>query len=63
MATYTIQINERKKEGKVLLDYLNNLGVVVQPKGGDLTLKAIQELREGKVTRCSTMAEYKKAVR
>ena len=48
MATYTITINERTKEGKGLVNYLKTLGVIEVPN--ETTRKAIQEIREGKGT-------------
>ena len=46
MATYTITINERTREGKGLVNYLKTLGVIEVPN--EKTRKAIQEIREGK---------------
>ena len=46
MATYTITVNERTKEGKGLVNYLKTLGVIEVPN--EKTRKAIQEIREGK---------------
>lgn len=34
MATYTITINERTKEGKGLLNYLQSLGVLIYASEG-----------------------------
>ena len=66
MATYTIQINERTKEGRGLVNYLRELGVIKTPAhdtGIDATRRAIDELRQGKLTRCKDFDEYLKKVR
>ena len=55
MATYTITVNERTKEGKGQVNYLKTLGVIDVPN--ETTRKAIQEIREGKGTVCNTFEE------
>ena len=40
MATYTITVNERTREGKGLVNYLKTLGVIEVPN--EKTRKAIQ---------------------
>ena len=44
MATYTITVDERTREGKSLVRYLRDLGVIVEPN--DATLAAIEEIRD-----------------
>ncbi len=61
MATYTITVNERTKEGKGLVNYLKTLGVIEIPN--ETTRKAIQEIREGKGTVCNTFEEYLEAIK
>ena len=61
MATYTITINERTKEGKGQVNYLKTLGVIDVPN--QTTRKAIQEIREGKGTVCNTFEEYLEAIK
>ncbi len=56
MTTFTISINEKTKAGKSLIAYLRSLGVVHEPNS--TTIKAIKELEEGKVTRCSSFEDY-----
>ncbi len=64
MATYTITINERTKEGKGLLYYLEYLGVIKKnnsnPTGSDATLEAIKELKHGKGIKCNSFEDYKR---
>ena len=54
MATYTITVNERTREGKGLVNYLKTLGVIEVPN--EKTRKAIQEIREGKGTVCARLS-------
>ena len=61
MATYTITINERTREGKGLVNYLKALGVIEVPN--EKTRKAIQEIRDGKGTVCNTFKEYLEAIK
>ena len=49
MATYTITVNERTKEGRGLPN--------------ETTRKAIKELDEGKGTVCNTFEEYLEAIK
>lgn len=66
MATYTININERTKEGCNIVDYLRGKGLIPTPqtdKGKAATRRALNELREGKVTRCQTFDYYLDSVR
>ena len=56
MATYTITIDERTKSGKRVIDYLKSHGVIDVPN--ETTRKALQEIKEGKVTRCKTIEEF-----
>ena len=65
MATYTIQINERTREGRGLANYLRELGLIkprAGSKGSEATRRAMDELRQGKVTRCKDFDEYLKSV-
>ena len=57
MATYTITVNERTKAGKGLVAYLRYLGVIDEIPN-ETTRKAMQELEDGKVTRCKTIEEF-----
>ena len=66
MATYTININERTKEGRCIVDYLRGKGLIPTPQtdnGKEATRRALNELREGKVTRCQTFDDYLESVR
>lgn len=66
MATYTININERTKEGRSIVDYLCEKGLTPTPQtdnGKEATRRALNELREGKVTRCQTFDDYLESVR
>ena len=56
MATYTITVNERTKAGRGLVEYLRSLGVINE--ANDTTLKAVEELKIGKVTRCKSFEDY-----
>ena len=60
MATYTITVNERTKAGKSLVNYLRSLGVIDEPN--EVTLAAVQEIKNGGGTRCETFEDYLKAV-
>lgn len=57
MATYTITVNERTKAGKGLVNYLRCIGVLDEIPN-ETTRKAMQELEDGKVTRCKTIEEF-----
>ena len=61
MATYTITVNERTKEGRCLVRYLKTLGMIEIPN--ETTRKAIKELNEGKGTVCNTFEEYLEAIK
>ncbi len=66
MATYTININERTKEGRSIVDYLREKGLIPTPQpdnGKEATHRALNELREGKVTRCKTFDDYLESVK
>ena len=63
MATYTIHINERTKEGCGLVTYLRSIGLISSSpadNGIEATRRAFRELKEGKVTRCKNFDDYKK---
>ena len=60
MATYTITVNERTKAGKILVNYLRDLGVIDEPN--EATLAAVQEIKNGGGTRCETFEDYLNAV-
>ena len=60
MATYTITIDERTKDGKSLVRYLRELGVIMDPN--DVTLAAVKEIRNGGGNRCETFEDYINAV-
>lgn len=65
MATYTIHINERTKEGRGIVNYLREKGLIPSHQsdnGIEATRRAFQEMREGKVTRCKSFEEYKKSL-
>lgn len=64
MATYTIHINEKTKEGRGLVNYLREKGFIPsrQPDSIEATRRAFREMREGKVTRCKSFEEYKKSL-
>lgn len=61
MATYTVTINEKTRHGKGLVAYLRSLGVIDEPN--ETTLKAIDEIMNGEVTRCNSFEEYLDAVK
>ena len=60
MATYTININERTKEGRSIVDYLRGKGLIPTPQT-DNGKEATR--REGKVTRCQTFDDYLECVK
>ena len=62
MATYTITINERTNAGKSLVAYLRSLAVIKE-EANPVTVKAIKELKAGKVTRCKSFEEYLETVK
>ena len=49
-------MNERTKAGRGLVEYLRCLGVINEAY--DTTLKAVEELKTGKVTRCKSFEDY-----
>ena len=59
MATYTITINERTREGKSLVNYLKSLGVIDVPN--DETLQAMKDIEDGNVTVYKTFEDYLEA--
>ena len=61
MATYTIQVNEKTKAGRVLVRYLRDLGVIEEPN--DTTIAAMKEIENGGGTRCNTFEDFLKATR
>ena len=66
MATYTININERTKEGRSIVDYLREKGLISTAKtdhGREATRRALRELSEGKVTHCRNFDDYLKSVK
>ncbi len=63
MATYTITINEKTSSGKLLLAYLVGLGLInekKEPKGDELTMSAIDELKKGKGRRYTKFDDFEK---
>ncbi|MBE6325463.1 MAG: hypothetical protein E7077_00155 [Bacteroidales bacterium] len=67
MATYTISINERTTTGKAVVEFLRSLGMLGEKKAkkdkeADLTMQAINEIKEGKCTRCNSFEEYLKEI-
>lgn len=66
MATYTVTINERTSQGKCLVEYLRQLGVLEDSnfdKEMKLTMQAIKEIKEGKGIRCKTFDDFKKSLK
>lgn len=66
MATYTININERTKEGRNVVDYLREKGLIPtkqKDNGIEATRRSLHEMRSGKVTRCKDFEAYLKSVR
>lgn len=68
MATYTITINERTKEGKSLLNYLDSLGLICQKPDKNAISeamkkkidKAIEDERRGQVMRFGSLDKLRK---
>ena len=71
MATYIIKINERTKEGKGLLDYLQALGVITEKEGkkekspySDAFIKKVQnaerDIKEGRFVAFRNFSQTKK---
>lgn len=65
MATYTININERTKEGRGIVAYLRSKGVISATggKGIAATRRALEELRKGETVRCKNFADYLESVK
>ena len=66
MATYTIHINEQTQEGRSLVNYLRELGLIAPDSVDDgikTTRRAMRELRQGKVTHCKDFNEYLDSVK
>ena len=66
MATYTIHINEQTQEGRSLVNYLRELGLIAPDSVDDsieATRRAMRELRQGKVTHCKDFNEYLDSVK
>ena len=66
MATYTIHINEQTQEGRSLVNYLRELGLIAPDSvddGIEVTRRAMRELRQGKVTHCKDFNEYLDSVK
>ncbi|MBO8444235.1 MAG: hypothetical protein IAC23_00875 [Bacteroidetes bacterium] len=59
MATYTITVNERTKEGKSLVNYLKSPVVIEEPN--EETLQAIKDVENGDVTVYKTFEDYLEA--
>ena len=59
MATYTITVNEKTREGKSLVKYLKSLGVIDVPN--DETLQAMKDIEDGNVTVYKTFEDYLEA--
>lgn len=67
MATYTITINKRHTKGKAMMRFLKSMGVfggkmTKRNKAKDLTQQAINEIKDGKGTRCKSFEEYLKEI-
>ena len=68
MATYTITINERTKEGKSLLNYLDSLGLICHKPDKNaiseamkkMIDKAIEDERRGQVMRFGSLDKLRK---
>ena len=60
MATYTITINERTREGKSLVKYLKSLGVI-DDVPNDETLQAMKDIEDGNVKVYKTFEDYLEA--
>lgn len=60
MATYTITVNEKTREGKSLVKYLKSLGVI-DDVPNDETLQAMKDIEDGNVTIYKTFEDYLEA--
>ena len=62
MATYTITVNEKTKEGKSLVKQLKSLGVI-DDVPNDETLQAMKDIEGGNVTVYKTFEDYLEAIK
>ncbi len=60
MATYTITVNEKTREGKSLVKYLKSLGVI-DDVPNDETLQAMKDIEDGNVKVYKTFEDYLEA--
>ena len=60
MATYTITVNEKTREGKSLVKYLKSLGVI-DDVPNDETLQAMKDIEDGNVKVYKTFKDYLEA--
>ena len=60
MATYTITVNEKTREGKSLVKYLKSLGVI-DDVPNDETLQAMKDIEDGNVMVYKTFEDYLEA--
>ena len=60
MATYTITVNEKTREGKSLVKYLKSLGVI-DDVPNDETLQAMKDIEDGDVKVYKTFEDYLEA--
>ena len=60
MATYTITVNEKTREGKSLVKYLKSLGVI-DDVPNDETLQAMKDIEDGNVKVYKTFEAYLEA--
>ena len=60
MATYTITVNEKTREGKSLVKYLKSLGII-DDVPNDETLQAMKDIEDGNVKVYKTFEDYLEA--
>ena len=60
MATYTITVNEKTREGKSLVKYLKSLGVI-DDVPNDEALQAMKDIEDGNVKVYKTFEDYLEA--
>lgn len=60
MATYTITVNEKTREGKSRVKYLKSLGVI-DDVPNDETLQAMKDIEDGNVKVYKTFEDYLEA--
>ena len=60
MATYTITVNEKTREGKSLVKYLKSLGDI-DDVPNDETLQAMKDIEDGNVKVYKTFEDYLEA--